>query len=364
MRLEPVRTRAELDAFVELPLRLQPRHLSVPMDAGRLRRWWRGRSAHTGVVELFVLRDDAGEVVARTTVHDDRRLDERLGARNRLFGATEFASPAAASALLAELERLARRRGDAQLFGPVSLLPNQAGGVITSGFERRGFVDSAWNPDWYPTAYESAGFVRWGEADTWVVEARGAPPPTASELADAGVRLEYGARRRMRELVPELRELLNASFAALPYYTPITAEEMAEATAGLAHLLDERLLLLARDAATGRLVSFVLVVPDITAFVQRVGGDLSLVNQLRLLATRRRYRRAAILVIQGTDPGRQGRGILGLLSRQLQANLADGGYERLRSTYVGRDNPASARQFSRFGGTPLHGYTFYRKALA
>ena len=41
----------------------------------------------------------------------------------------------------------------------MSLLPNQAGGVITSGFAERGFVDSAWNPASYPGIYEAAGFT-------------------------------------------------------------------------------------------------------------------------------------------------------------------------------------------------------------
>ncbi len=68
-------------------------------------------------------------------------------------------------------------------------------------------------------------------------------------------------------------------------------------------------------------------------------------------------------MIQGTRPDRQGRGLLRLLSDQLQANLAAGGYRRLRSTVVGRDNPGSARQFARYGGRPLHGATYYRRPI-
>ena len=186
---------------------------------------------------------------------------------------------------------------------------------------------------------------------------------TAAEWAAAGLRLEYGSRRRIDEVLPELLALLNRSFAALPYYTEITPDEMAAATDGLAYLLDERLLLLARDAGSGEAVAFVMVVPDITLFVQRIGGRMRPHRRLQLLLTRARYRREAILIIQGTDPARQGRGILSLLSRQLQANLAAGGYRLLRSTYVGRDNIGSARQFERYGGTPLHGYTFYSRRI-
>ncbi|RFA07676.1 hypothetical protein B7R21_16050 [Subtercola boreus] len=363
--VEQVTTRAALAEFIALPLRLQPRNLAVPLLEASIRSWFTGRSPHPEPIALLLARDSRGTAVGRTTAHTDRRLDARLGERLQLFGATDFRDGEAAAALFDELERRATDEGAAALLGPVSLLPNQAGGVITSGFEERGFVDSAWNDALTPIVYEAEGFERWGEADTWIVEMGRAPAtaPETEEWTAAGLRLEHGSKREMKRLIPELLTLLNASFAQLPYYTEISAAEMVAATDGLAFLLDENLLLLARDKASGRAVAFVLVVPDITAFVQRVGGRLTLIRQLQLLATRGDYRRDAILVIQGTDPGRQGQGILSLLSRQLQANLVAGGYGALRSTYVGRDNPASAAQFTRFGGRPLHGYTFYRRPV-
>lgn len=360
-----VRTRADLRDFLDLPLRLHPRDLAVPLLAATVESWWRGTSPHPEPVTLLLARDAAGRAVGRTTVHTDARLDARLGAPSLLFGATEFAGPEAAAALVAELDR--RAAGRAQLFGPVGLLPNQSGGVVTSGFDERGFIDSPWNPAEVPATYQALGFERWGESDTWVVDVDPAAAdglPTPAEWRAAGLRLERGRRSQVSRLVPEVLAVLNRSFAALPYYTTITDAEMAAATDGLGHLVDEDLLLLARDATTGTLIAFVLVVPDITAYVQRVGGRLGLLRQLRLLATRGRYRREAVLVIQGTEPDRQGQGVLTLLTRTLHAHLARGGYTRLRSTFVGRDNPASARQFQRAGGRPLHGVTFYRRPVA
>jgi hypothetical protein len=46
-------------------------------------------------------------------------------------------------------------------------------------------------------------------------------------------------------------------------------------------------------------VAFIVTVPDISEFLMAVGGRLGVVNQLRLLATRGRYRRDAVLVIKG-----------------------------------------------------------------
>lgn len=371
MTVERVETRADFRDFVAQPgqsRREDERPLDVPLLRSTLASWWRDDNAHPERVELLLVRDASGRAVARTTVHTDARLDAKLGTSALLFGATDLGRDErtgrdALAALLVVLEERAHAIGARELVGPVSLLPNQAGGVITSGFDERGFVDSAWNPEWVPRVYEEAGFERWNESDTWIVDVagNGSPePPGEAELADVGVSIERGSRRDMRRLVPELRDLVNASFAQLPYYTQITPAEMEAATDGLSQLLDERLLLLARDDA-GRAVAFVLAIPDITEELQRSGGSLGPTTLARLLVRRNRMD-DAILVIQGAHPDVQGRGITTLLSRQLQHGLREGGYRSLRSTYVGRDNPASARQFSRFGGRVLQGYTFYRRA--
>jgi hypothetical protein len=359
LRVERVTGRAGLREFRELPLRLHPADRYVPLADAVIVGWWRDG------VELYLVRDASGAVAGRTCLHRDRRFDAKLGRRHQLFGLTEFTGDDAVAATLFRLIGDRGRDTDA-LFGPVGLLPNQTGGVITSGFGERGFIDSAWNPAYYPDAYERHGFVRRFEADTWRCDLPATDPDTLfpfddQRLAAERLVLRYGSRRRFAEQLPILRGMLNASFAQLGYYTEIGAGELAAQTDGLAHLLDETLLMwLEKD---GRPVAFVVAVPDISAYLMRTRGNLGLLNQLRLLATRARYRDEAVLIIKGTVPGEQGRGYLTLLSRELLRNLAAGGYRTLRSTFVERDNPASAAQYPRMGGRPLHGYTFYQRDL-
>ena len=359
VRVSAVTDRAGLRDFCDLPLRLHPADRYVPLADSVIARWWRGDQ-----VELFLARDAAGIAVGRTILHRDAKFDAKLGRRHQLFGLTEFRDDETAAALFA----LAGDRGrDTEaLFGPVGLLPNQTGGVITAGFDERGFIDSAWNPAHYPGTYERHGFVRRFEADTWRCDLPGTDPDTLFSFDDTRLTAERlvlrrGSRRRFASQLPILREMLNASFAQLGYYTEIDAGELAAQTDGLAYLLDEALLLwLEKD---GEPVAFVVTVPDVSEFFMRVRGRLGLLNQLRLLATRGRYRRDAVLIIKGTVPGEQGRGYLTLLSRELHRNLRAGGYRTLRSTFVERGNPASAAQYRRMGGRPLHGYTFYERGV-
>ncbi|MEU7608160.1 hypothetical protein [Micromonospora sp. NPDC049204] len=362
MRLEPVQSRADLRAFVDFPLRLHPADRYVPLVSSVI-------AAHRGAAELFVVRDRRGEVVGRTSMHRSAPFDAKVGPR-QLFGHTEFVDDDAVFAAI--MDAVETRAGGRPLFGPVALLPNQTGGVITSGFADRGFVDSAWNPAYYPDMYERHAFHRRFEADTWLVDLDGTATGAALAVdADHGFAFDdarmtaeqlvirHGSRWHLRRQLPILRRMLNASFAQLGYYTDISAEQLAEQTDGLAFLLDEALLLWLEKA--GRPVAFVVTVPDISEYLMCVGGRLGVRNQLRLLATRGRYRRDAVLIIKGTVPDEQGNGYLTLLSRELHRNLARNGYRTLRSTFVERTNVASAAQYRRAGGRPLHGYTFYER---
>lgn len=365
----PVRTRTELRDFIALPLRLHPRDKYVPHWQDAITRWWQatGPQVEHGPVELVLARDGRGAVVGRSTVHSDARMDARLGSAAQLMGVTEFGTGEHLAALVGYAEQQARAAARTTLLGPVSLLPNQLGGVITSGHEERGFVDSVWNPSHYPSAWEAAGFAPVWPAATWIcADLAGLDPdalyPTAAQGEPDGIRLHRGSRRRLAEQLPVLREMLNAAFAELPYYTPITADELDAATDGLAWVLDESLLLWLTDG--GEPVAFVLTVPDLSRFAMRTGGRMALTDQLRLLLTRRRYREEAILIIKGTVPGARGRGLMSLLSHRLLTNLQAGGYRSLRVTFVGEDNAASAAQFRSMGGRPLHDVAFYRKDLA
>ncbi|WP_406079286.1 GNAT family N-acetyltransferase [Micromonospora sp. NBC_00858] len=377
MRLVPVQSRADLRAFVDFPLRLHPTDRYVPLLSSVI-------ATHRRTAELFLVRDRNGVVVGRTSMHRSAAFDTKVGPR-QLFGHTEFVDDDDVFAAI--MDAVETRANGRPLFGPVALLPNQTGGVITSGFADRGFVDSAWNPAYYPDMYERHGFHRRFEADTWLVDlngtATGAPVAAGAPLAacalvaadhdhgfafdDGRIAAEqlvirHGSRWHLRSQLPILRRMLNASFAQLGYYTDISADQLAEQTDGLAFLLDEALLLWLEKA--GRPVAFVVTVPDISEYLMSVGGRLGVINQLRLLATRGRYRSDAVLIIKGTMPDEQGKGYLTLLSRELHRNLASNGYRTLRSTFVERTNVASAAQYRRAGGRPLHGYTFYERGAA
>lgn len=364
----PVTTRAQLRDWIALTDRVYHGNpCFIPPLRQQLVDFHERRAPFFDHVEIEFLSAIRGrEVVGRTTAHTSSRLDTKLGERSLLFGFTEFVDEDAFAALLAGLEQRAERLGATQLFGPVNLLPNQSGGVVTSGFDRRGFVDSPYNPPYYASAYEAHGFERVFEGATVIAPVAGPPvealfPFDDARIAAEGLEVRQADRRKIDEQLTFVRSMLNASFAQLGYYTEIDEDELAYQVDGLSHLLDERIALYLFKG--GRPVAFILAIPDISEFVREVNGNLSLPNQLRLLLRRKRYRREAIVVIKGTLPEEQGKGYMRLLSREFLRNLRDAGYETIRGTFIEEENTASSSQAGHMGGEPLHGVTFYRRAV-
>ncbi|MDO5668734.1 MAG: hypothetical protein Q4G50_01895 [Corynebacterium sp.] len=312
-----------------------------PLMRHEMRGWYTGHHWLSGIT-LWLARDGQGQACGRMITHHSSALSAKLGLDAGLFGAFEARDAEVARALLTHAQEVTHH---AYLFGPVTPLPNVTGGVIRAGFEHPAFFDSAWNPEFVPRVLEEEGFSTWGIADTWEINVADMPddPPTDAEWQERGLRLVTARRFR----TPDIREALNASFAQLPYFTQISRAQWRAQTAGLGLIMDPKLVLQAHDEA-GETQGFVLVIPDP-------------IDWLRGKIWRRR--RDAVLIVQGTRPEMQGRGVLGLLTRQLYAALRAGAYRRLRVTFIGRDNPASARVFAKIGGRPLHELSFYLKDL-
>ncbi|WP_022871883.1 hypothetical protein [Nesterenkonia alba] len=399
--IEPVTSQTEVEEFIHLGTgsagrlgRCQGHH--VPLMADDIRAWARGEHPGVDIATLHLVRDSAtGRAVARMVVHRSALLDARLraagvttGTGALYFGALEWEHTEALHAALDWIEAEAARTGAGGVFGPVSLLPNQVGAAVTGGFEHPGFFDSPWNDAELPEILASRGFEPWYPAATWEVPVQSIPAdrrrrPHAEEYRAAGVRRVPVRRWRFRGrrgVMEQLRAGLNASFAQLPYYTEISRAQMTQQTAGLELLADPRLIVTL--AATGHgedgtnpeqppLASFALVVPDPVDALRGTGGRLG-VQELPGLLRRRlppvRQRQDslqdAVLIVQGTHPRFQGRGLLSLVSRELFAQLYEGGYRKLRVTFIGEENPASAAVFARAGGYRLHRLAFFRKELS
>lgn len=374
MTAHRVSSRADLRTFIDLgpriaALRGETDHF-VPLFAADIAQWQSGAGWFAEAVELWLVRDSAGTPVGRVMCHRSPLLAERISdgpaaeaPETLFFGALEAADETALTAVIALIDERADHLGAARVFGPVSPLPNVTGGLVTAGHDHPGFFDTAWNPAFFAPVFRSAGFREWGPAQTWEVAVGEIPHAraTATEWAAHGLRRRPVSRWGLRSFAGRMLPTLNAAFAALPYYTPISPAQLRSQMAGMAALMDPYLIVDVvgeTDADDAPSRCFALVIPDPAPVLRRHGGRLGPAAIADLLRHRSRLRNA-VLIIQGTDPRFQGTGLLSLVLGDVYAGLAAGGYRRLRVTFIAEDNPASAAVFAKAGGTPLHSLCFF-----
>ena len=366
LRVEIVRTEAQLQEFIDLPWQLHPAHLHMPIMEETIRGWFHGRTSHPGRIDLVLIRDQEGAVRARSSVHTHDAFEQRLGVPTLFFGATEFADHACLETLTTWAAERGRDLGKRQLLGPVALDGQERCGVITSGFSQPTFLDQPWNPSRVPDSYEALGFERWTEGATWSVDLTRAQlrRPEAAELEARGVELVRLRRRDVDATLPEIAAAVNEAMGRQHYFTPMDEEQFAASVKDLSIMLDLEIVGLLRDRASGRIASHFICIPNISPAVREARGRMRLWDQVKLLARHRRYRREALLIVQGTRAEHEGKGLLSMLSQEIMARLREKGYRRLLVTFIIEGNGGSSRQFERVGGSPLHGTTFYRLDLA
>ena len=354
--------RPDLRAFCDLPLRLHPRDRYVPLrvvgDRGRTR----------APRELFLVRDGAGAVVGRTSLHRDAASRRQARPPHQLFGLHRVRRRRRGrSPRWSTRSRHGPRRGG-RCSARSALLPNQTGGVITSGFAERGFVDSAWNPAVLPGRLRAARLRPPLRGAT-----RGSCDVRAARRRTRGFRFDDArlGRRAARAsgTAPDgtcaascrscgrCSTRASRSSATTPRSPPSSSQRRPTAWPTCSTSA-------AAVAGEGRTAGRVR---------RHRAGHLGVPHGRRRPARRASTSCACWRPGAGTGatrcsssrarcPDEQGNGYLTLLSRELHRNLRAGGYRTLRSTFVERGNPASAAQYRRAGGRPLHGHTFYERS--
>lgn len=373
-RLIEVKNAKDFSRWLDFTDRLYPNGFFIPPIRQNLQRFFECATPYQKQdmeVKFFLVEDARNNAVARTTCHRSLKFNRKMSSDVQLFGFTEFIDDMAVFRFLfSELKLAARNAKRKMLLGPANFLPNQFGGVMTGGFDCRGFVDNVYNHPYYPKFYKDFGFEGIFDSQTFICERLDGPALDASKVFPfdeermklEGLHVCFGQRSRfVKEQLPVLLKMLNSSFDELKYYTNISEEELKFQTDGLEYIMDNELFLYLTKQ--GRPVAFILCIPDLSEFIVRIKGNLNALNLFHLLLTRSRYKREAILLIKGTVPDEAGKGYMGLLHQKLLRNLKTLGYRNLRSTWVQTQNKASAEHFLRMNGRVLHDISFFKMDL-
>ncbi len=371
MDIQPVTTRSDLKAFINLPYKLYKKD---PMWVAPLHGEVRGQfdPIKNPLLEhceyqLFLLKV-AGKPIGRIAAFIDTLAVDYWQDKVGLFGYYESPDdPQASEMLLNSAREWLAAKGMTAMRGPWSFV-SQEWGAVVEGFEPEAVVMSPYNPPFYNQHFECYGLTKIKDLLVYYVDARdGYQIPECILTLTDKVAERYGVRVRqinMKKFEAEVQtfiDLSNDSLAVNWGYSPVTQAEVNAMARDLKPLLDPKAVVFAVDRDE-RAIGFAIALPDVNKLIKGVNGRLFPVGLIRLLTglpKLRQYRMFALGVI----PEYHGKGIDSLIYRALYESCYSPDV-RMEINYILEDNYPMNNAVVKLGAKPLRRYRVYQKSIS
>lgn len=377
MRIDRVRGRGDLAAFINLPFALYRGDRNwVPPIKADVRKlldqtthpfYDGGRAAER---ELFVARDGrrvVGRIAAIVNHRHNRVHDESIC----FFGFFECErDTGAAAALLEAVEAWAAERGLAAVRGPANPSTNYECGLLIDGFDRPPVLMMTYNPPWYEDLIEHAGYAKAKDLYAYYSPVHDDSLERLRRLGGRAVRRNPGLYTRCADLdhfdreVALIKELYNAAWERNWGFVPVSDAEFDALAGELKALVHPELVRIA--FIDDEPVGFILTVPDWNPVLQDLGGSLwrHPIKLLRhLLMTKAVSLEGVRLILLGMREGFRNRGIESLLFADSIEVATTVGYRWCEYSWILEDNELTKRAVRLMGGEHYKTYRMYDKNL-
>lgn len=350
------RNRHQVDKFVRLPFeiyRTTPQWVPpLASDAARmLDRQRHPFYQHSDAAFFLAEADD--RISGRIAVLDNRHYNDYNHEKTAFFYLFECEDDrATALALFEAAAAWARGRGLDSMQGPKGFTALDGMGLLVAGFEHRPALGIPYNPPYYPTLIEAAGFTGSGDVVSGYLSAQSPFPERIHRLSEAvqkrrGLRIaRFRTRRDLRALAPRLGTLYNASLTGTTGNVPLTDDEVRTITNQMLLFADPKLIkiVMKDDNPIGYLFAY----PDISAAVQRTKGRIYPLGWIDLLWE---LRRTKWVNVNGAAIIEQYRGLGGtaILFSEMQKSIVEGGFEHADLVQIGVSNDNMQREMRDLG---------------
>ncbi|SMF73877.1 N-acetyltransferase [Allosphingosinicella indica] len=280
LKIRPVVTRADRNAFVDLafrlnagdpnwvpPLKAEVHALLTPGD----NPWFEHAAA-----ALFLAERD-GRVVGRISAQVDQLVLQHMGDGTGQWGMLEAEDEAVAASLLAKAEAWLRDQGMTHSLGPFSLSIWDEPGLLIQGHDHPPTVMMGHNSAAYEAWVERTGYKSVKDLFTYDLDITQQMPPIVQRIVQSG---ERNPRIRIRKVDKSkfdaeaaiILNILNDAWGDNWGFIPLTDSEIAYGGKKLKPIVYEDLIRIAE--VDGRPVAFMMTLPNLNEFITDLNGSL------------------------------------------------------------------------------------------
>ncbi|HKF44161.1 MAG TPA: hypothetical protein VKG01_13755 [Thermoanaerobaculia bacterium] len=322
-------------------------------------------------MDLFIARrngEDAGRIAAIL----DRAHNEFHGEKTAFFGFFESANdPEVSGALLETAANWAKERGMETLRGPANPSLNDEAGLLVKGFDSPPVIMMTYNPRYYVSLIEGAGFTKAKDLLAYWFEIGREPLARFARInerfrrrnADIVVR-NIGKKNLMPEL-PKIREVYNDAWEKNWGFVPMTAAEMDYMAVRLKPLVDENFLHLGevkKPDGTMEPVAFMLSLPDYNTAIKPLGGKLLPFGWLKFLLNLKNIRTLRVVTL-GLKRDYRMRGIQSIMFETGLRRCLERGITGVEVSWMLEDNDLVLGSMRLWGGKHYKTYRMYDRPI-
>ena len=321
--------------------------------------------------ELFLAVRN-GKPVGRIAAIENRAHNEFHNENIGFFGFFECRDDQeAANALFAAAESWLSERKLNTMRGPMNPSTNHECGMLVDGFEQHPMIMTTWNPSYYPTLLDQAGFAKAKDLLAYHFPMHG---PNAFEMPERVRRLAertLGAKKlefrdinlkKFTEEVGRCWDIYNAAWEKNWGFVPMSRESFLHEAQVLRFIIWPRFAFIAE--VDGEAAGFMIIVPDFHHAFKAIGnGRLFPTGIFKLLAYKSRINTARIMIL-GAKPEYRNRGIFALFAHEMYRRGKEHNKVAGEASWVLEDNEKLNRPLRSMGAQVYRRWRIYDRAIA
>ena len=313
-----------------------------------------------------------GQPVGRIAAIENRAHnafhDDRVG----FFGFFECKEDQeAANGLFAAAERWLRDRRLDTMRGPMNPSTNHECGLLVRGYRWHPMIMTTWNPRYYPTLVENAGFAKAKDLLAYFFPLQGerafTMPERVTRLAERAL---DGRTVTFRDLdlknfnaeVERCWEIYNEAWERNWGFFPMSKESFLHEAQVLKYIVFPKFTFMAE--VNGEPAGFMIIVPDYHHAFKAIGnGRLLPTGLIKLLAAKKRIKTGRIMIL-GAKAEYRNRGIFALFANEMFRRGKEIDAVGAEASWILDDNDRLNKPLEAMGAKEYRRWRIYDRTIA
>lgn len=373
LEVVPVRSKADLDAFVKLPWQIDayrndPNWVPPLIDELEKVLDKAKHPFHQHADAAYFIARKNGKAVGRITAQINHLSNEFHEEKVGNFGFFECVDELeVARALLDTAYEWVSERGMSTLVGPMNFSTNDefaSPGVLVEGFDTPPVIMMGHNPPYYGRLLEQAGFAKKKDLYSYWCDMTN-PDERLFKVFDRiresqNVTLRPLDMKHLDEEIERIKQIYNSAWEKNWGFVPMTEAEFDHMAASMKPIVNPRLCVIAE--IEDEPVAFALQLPDYNVAFKHMNGRLLPFGWAKFLWYKRKIRHTRVITM-GVKPEHRKKGIDSLLIAQLHIESSKYDMPRGECSWILEDNMPMRRGLERINGKLYKTYRVFEKQI-